>query len=82
MPITPPGFDPFPEHDLPEVSNENDVGWDEMRSPSAKFHVYEREMSLTMRQGANWGRDPERPPLEVSMVRVPPGAANWPRHIH
>lgn len=80
--MTPPEFDPFPNHHLPEVTNENDVDWDEMRSPSAKFHIFEREISSVMREDDNGGRDDESPPFEVAMVRVPAGSANWPRHVH
>lgn len=81
MSTFPSGFDPFPKHGLPRISNEHDVEWDESRSPSAKFHLYEREMSFSMRHDTD-GDEHERPPFEVALVRVPAGAANWPRHVH
>jgi uncharacterized cupin superfamily protein len=62
--------------------NYHDVAWTEQKSPQQRYHVSRREITLALggkKDTGTWGGGH---PFDVEMTRVPPGAANWPYHLH
>jgi uncharacterized cupin superfamily protein len=62
--------------------NVNDIPFAEAKSPTGKFHRLRREISVAL--GAKRGNLPALGghPFEVELVKLPPGAINWPYHSH
>ena len=56
--------------------------WTTGQSPKGKFQRHRKELSVAM--GAARGQIAARGghPFEVELVRLPPGAINWPYHSH
>jgi uncharacterized cupin superfamily protein len=65
-----------------KIVNVEAVPWTEGKSPSGKFHRFRKELSVKL--GAKRGEMPSGGghPFEVELVKVPPGAINWPLHSH
>jgi uncharacterized cupin superfamily protein len=62
--------------------NENELPWIERTSPRGTFHRFRRDLSHAF-DGAAAGPALSGPaPFEVELVRLPPGAANFPFHSH
>lgn len=57
----------------------NDLEWRERKSPEGKYHLFYRDISAGL--GARKGEGPGHP-LDIGMVRMPPGATNYPKHAH
>lgn len=58
------------------------IPWVEHRSPKGKFHAFFRDTAAAM-DGAKGGpKFAGPPPFEVELVRLPPGARNFPFHSH
>ncbi len=62
--------------------NHHDLPWRETRSPKGRYHLYQKDLSLALggtKDVGTWGGGH---PFDVALVRVPPQASNWPRHVH
>jgi uncharacterized cupin superfamily protein len=58
------------------------VPTEECKSPKGRFRLFSQDISEAMRKG-NGEKSRATPwPFEVELVRLPPGAANWPYHSH
>jgi uncharacterized cupin superfamily protein len=61
--------------------NAADIGEQERSSPKGKYHSFRKEISVAL------GRDPDsldlakRHPFDLTLVRLPPGAAYCPYHV-
>lgn len=55
---------------------------DECISPKQRYHSFAQDISQAMRQNNGGKSKPNAFPFEVSLVRLPPRAANWPFHSH
>ena len=55
---------------------------DEAVSPKRRYHSFAQDISQAMRQNNGGKTKPNMFPFEVSLVRLPPRAANWPYHWH
>jgi uncharacterized cupin superfamily protein len=62
--------------------NQNDVPWTERRSPRGRYHKFRRDLSRAFSASAAGPDLPGPAPFEVELVRLPPGAANYPFHSH
>jgi uncharacterized cupin superfamily protein len=62
--------------------NENDLPWDEMRSPAGRFHLFGRNFGHALRDLSADEPGSGSAPFEIELVRIPPGATNWPYHSH
>lgn len=62
--------------------NLNDLEWRERKSPKGRYQLSYKDISLGLgaRKGVGTGGDGH--PLDVGMVRMPPGAINFPKHAH
>jgi uncharacterized cupin superfamily protein len=63
-------------------TNIEQMAWTERKSPKGRFHIFYKEISLAIggkRDGGDWNGGH---PFDLSVVRVPPGAANFPYHSH
>jgi uncharacterized cupin superfamily protein len=63
-------------------TNIEGIPWTERRSPTGRFHIQAREITIAMgypRGVGDWGGGL---PFDVSIHRMPPGAANFPFHAH
>lgn len=62
--------------------NQEQVAWDEIKSPKGKFHLFRRHLSLALggkKDTGTWGGGH---PFDLELTRLPPGATNWPYHTH
>ena len=62
--------------------NQDQVGWDEIKSPKGKFHLFRRHLSLALggkKDTGTWGGGH---PFDLELTRIPAGATNWPYHTH
>ena len=62
--------------------NLNDIPWRERKSPRGKYHRFLRDVALAFRNPKSGPEPPGQPPFEVELVRLPPGARNFPFHSH
>jgi uncharacterized cupin superfamily protein len=62
--------------------NLNDIPWIERRSPKGKYHRFRRDVALAFKSPKTGPRLRGRPPFEIELVRMPPGAKNFPLHSH
>jgi uncharacterized cupin superfamily protein len=63
-------------------TNQDQLSWSEQRSPTGKFCVHRKHLSLALggiKDVGTWGGGHS---FDVELTRVPPGAANWPLHSH
>ncbi|MSS73530.1 MAG: cupin domain-containing protein [Candidatus Latescibacteria bacterium] len=61
--------------------NLNDLEWSpERKSPKGRYRMFYKDISLGL--GARKGGTLGDPPLDVGLVRMPPGAVNYPKHAH
>lgn len=58
------------------------IPWVEHRSPKGKFHKFRRNIARAMDGAMDGPKFTAPPPFEVELVRVPPGARNFPLHTH
>ncbi len=63
-------------------TNQNQLPWSEQRSPTGKFCVHRKHLSLALGGIKDMGASGGGHPFDVELTRVPPGAANWPFHSH
>jgi uncharacterized cupin superfamily protein len=62
--------------------NQEELSWIEQKSPSGKFCVYRKHVSLALGGLKDVGSFGGGHPFDAELARVPPGAANWPFHSH
>ena len=62
--------------------NLNDIPWRERKSPRGRYHRFLRDVALAFRNPKTGPKTPGQPPFEVELVRLPPGARNFPFHSH
>jgi uncharacterized cupin superfamily protein len=70
---------PYPH--MKKVNLES-IPWVECRSPRARFHKFRRNIATALERPKAGPKLPGKPPFEVELVRVPPGATNFPLHSH
>jgi mannose-6-phosphate isomerase-like protein (cupin superfamily) len=63
-------------------TNLNSIKWVEHKSPKGKFHLFYRDTGKAFETKKAGPKLPAEPPFEVELVRVPPGAKNFPFHSH
>lgn len=62
--------------------NLNKIPWVEGKSPKGKYRRFRRDVALAF-ESAKTGPTPAgEPPFEVELIRLPPGAKNFPFHSH
>jgi len=59
-----------------------DLTWDEVHSPTKKFHSFCRNISIALGGPRNTGTWGGGHPFDLQIRRVPPGAAVCPYHLH
>jgi uncharacterized cupin superfamily protein len=69
-------FDAMPRINLEELP------WTEQRSPKGKYCVLRKPISLALGGKKDVGTFGGGHPFDVELIRVPPGAINWPYHAH
>ena len=62
--------------------NLNDLPWVERKSPKGRFHKFRRDVAHAFASPKTGPKLPGPPPFEVELVRLPPGATNFPMHSH
>ncbi|VVM06014.1 hypothetical protein MAMC_00918 [Methylacidimicrobium cyclopophantes] len=62
--------------------NLDEIPWQERRSPKGRYHLFQKEISLALGGKKDVGRWGGGHPFDVTLVRIPPGAVNWPLHAH
>ncbi len=62
--------------------NINNIPWIERKSPKGKFHRFRRDVALAFENPKTGRRFPAQAPFEVELIRMPPGATNFPLHSH
>src|SRR5262245_36042515 len=62
--------------------NLDQIKWREQISPKGKFHIQYRNVAAEYRRPKAGPRFRSEPPFELAVVRIKPGAANFPFHSH
>src|SRR6266699_3370053 len=62
--------------------NVNDIPWGERKSPKGRYHRFLRDVALAFKRPNTGPKLRGEPPFEVELVRLPPGAKNFPFHNH
>ena len=62
--------------------NLEQMKWKERISPKGKYHILYRNVAGEFRSPKTGPRFRGEPPFEFAVLRVPPGAANFPFHSH
>jgi len=62
--------------------NLEQMPWKERKSPKGKFHFCYRDVAAEFRSPKTGSRLPSEPPFEFAVLRIRPGAANFPFHSH
>jgi len=62
--------------------NLDQIPWRERKSPKGHYHRLMRDVALAFRDPKTGPKLPGQPPFEVELVRLPPGAKNFPFHDH
>ncbi len=55
---------------------------DDVKSPRGRYHLYRRNVSIPLGGKKDIGTWGGGHPFDLEWVRIPPGAANFPFHIH
>ncbi len=63
-------------------AQESAIPWIEQRSPRGRFHLFRRHISEALGAPRDAGVAGGGHPFDVEMVRLPPGATNFPFHAH
>lgn len=63
-------------------ANQNQLKWDELKSPKGKYQLFRRHISLAMGGKKDTGEWGGGHPFDLEMTRVPPSKTNWPYHAH
>ena len=62
--------------------NLDEIPWRERKSPKGHYHRFTRDVALVFRDPKTGPKLPGQPPFAVELVRLPPGAKNFPFHDH
>src|SRR5215831_11966320 len=62
--------------------NLDQIPWRQRKSPKGHYHRFMRDVAVAFRNPKTGPKLPGRPPFEVELVRLPPGAKNFPFHDH
>lgn len=62
--------------------NLDQIPWRERKSPKDQYHRFMRDVALAFRAAKTGPKLPGQPPFEVELIRLPPGAKNFPFHDH
>ncbi len=62
--------------------NINQIPWIERISPKGRFHKFRRDVAAAFANKKSGPNLPGEAPFEVELVRLPPGATNFPFHSH
>ena len=62
--------------------NFSQIPWVEHKSPKGHFHSFYRDTAKPFTKAKTGPKLPGTPPFEVELVRMPPGAKNFPFHSH
>lgn len=62
--------------------NQDQVPWEEQRSPGGKFQKFRRFLTQELGYPKNMGPQAGGMPFDIELTRVPSGAANFPYHHH
>jgi uncharacterized cupin superfamily protein len=62
--------------------NQNDLPWNEQRSPKGKYHRYHRDLVRALQAPQAEPALPPGVPFDVALMRLPAGATNYPFHAH
>ena len=62
--------------------NINDISWIERKSPKGKYRRFRRDVALAFENRKTGPKFPSQAPFEVELIRLPPGATNFPFHSH
>src|SRR5262249_51369182 len=60
--------------------NLNKIPWRERKSPKGHYHRFLRDVALAFKNPSSGPAFRSEPPFEVELVRLPPGAKNFPFH--
>ena len=60
----------------------NDIPWIERKSPKGRFHKFRRDVARAFEDPNTGPKFPGLAPFEIELVRLPPGATNFPFHSH
>ena len=63
-------------------TNQDRLAWSEQHSPTGKFCVHRKHLSLALGGRKDIGPFGGGHPFDVELTRAPPGAVNWPFHSH
>jgi len=62
--------------------NQDDLPWIERASPRGRYRRFRRDVAGALAESASGPALPGPAPFEVELVRLPPGATNYPFHSH
>ena len=62
--------------------NIEEIPWIERRSPKGHYHRFRRDVARAFEKKSSGPAFPSPAPFEVELVRMPPGAKNFPFHSH
>lgn len=62
--------------------NVNEIPWRKRSSPKGRYRRYLRDVARAFRNPGTGPKLPGVAPFEVELVRLPPGARNFPFHSH
>lgn len=62
--------------------NIEDISWVERKSPKGRYHKFRRDIAEAMEKPEAGPKLPGPAPFEVEVMRLPPGARNFPLHSH
>ena len=65
-----------------KIINLSSIPWRERKSPQGRYHRFLRDVALAFKSPNTGPRFQTDPPFEVELVRLPPGAKNFPFHSH
>ncbi len=63
-------------------AKESEIPWVERRSPKGRFHLFRRHISQALGAPFDAGVERGGHPFDVESTRLPPGATNFPFHMH
>ncbi|HEY9855541.1 MAG TPA: cupin domain-containing protein [Stenomitos sp.] len=66
---------------MPKINAET-IPWKDTRSPKGTYQVSQRDLSLALRGMKDTGTWGGGHPFDVAQAKIPPGASNWPLHVH
>ncbi len=64
------------------IANTEEMDWEKQGSPKGRFCVYRKNISKALGGLKDVGTFGGGHPFDVELVRLPPGATNWPFHSH